>query len=405
MKKTFSLPLLASMLALSGLLLIASPAFAQKTQSAKVQEDTNDGANSARMIAEAIGDVQNNSTIVGTGITNSLDTASDSIGDAFKKSAIEAEGKRLQWLMTGMPKFADIIRHLKNNIAGKFATDAQEYNLNLETLQYLQGNKLLTTRPNPYINSTGQSVVRLYQRYVSHFCIPNSYNAPSGCGSLAQDGGYFAPNMIQGIVGERTWTPASMEAALDFVRAYFGIIPQKPNIGELNDSKTYVEQLKNKTRANMRLSVVNALMARRAPFTKGDNTNFVGELFKIYYQAGYISSNHPEAVCRRSRAEGKTAIESTLCQTMNKQYASSKAVSDRVLQYDFYMSPSFLDTIYSHEYPAKGSLERLEVTMQAQRLAQDYQFLRDLQMYTALRAVNISKKFDKDVGNTSAGSR
>lgn len=321
-----------------------------------------------------------------------------------------------------MPGMYDYMRYLSNYVSAILNSNVQEFVLNTANLQYAVGNKTIGNEPNPFNGENTEALTKLYNKYIVYFCNPAQANKPNGCGEQAVDGGYFGNNLAQNIVGERTWSSNSMSAGIAFVRAYFGQIPDKLSITEAQSGGQYIAMQKKNARANLRQAALNRLLARRAPAGLEDNKSIVGELFRAYEEAGYVGDSNPQVICRRLPAD-RTAIENTLCSVMATEaipkdklsqdelnaklqngsaisadgktvltMMSSKAVADRILQFDMYMNPGFINEIYSPTNPARGSLDKLEVIMKAQQLAQDYQYLRDLQMYTALRAVAVSNE-------------
>ncbi len=372
--------LLLSISLTGALVIYSSPAYAG-------DESTNDTTPDDKHFTDVADVIHTNTDyrkVTATRLVGELQDGFSALADAIKKAVTE-EIKQQEVSRSGsIPDGENRSYLLQTYNGGMVAATTQERNFDDSSLQYLTSNTKILGKANPYLNGALSATANLFKNYVKYFCIVGARNAPNGCGSAAIDGGYFAPNLAQNIIGERTFSPDTMDAASDFVRAYFGISPDKIDTSRAQLG-SYVDQQRDLARINLRLSVLNRLMARRTPMSGGDNTSLAGALFKIYYQNGLIATNHPQALCSRPLGELQP-LELVLCSAMNKNYNTSAAVADRMLQYDYYINPAFMENIYSHEQSPNGSLLRLEVAMKAQQLAQDYRYLQDLQMYTAMRA-------------------
>jgi hypothetical protein len=338
-------------------------------------------------VGEALKAIQAGRTMNGTILEKAFSDSIQAITDAYKRAEVDRATIQRERDQIEQPNMYEMMSHFETLGVGNYVSDIQEKSLNRATIQYLSANKKIDEEANPFAGGELKATSNLLNMYARYFCIPNSVGNPENCGENAINNGYLAPNLASAIVGDKTWSYDMMKYAVIFVRAFFGATPDKIDASVGSDQR-FISSLEFTARTNLRLSTLNRLMSRRTPFSKSDSSNFVGELFRTYEQAGFINNSNPEAVCAEGAGRGPN--EEYLCGFMNKDFLASKAVADRVLQSDFYLSPGFLDTIYSPAYPARGSLDRLEITMRAQQLAQDYQFLRDLQMYTALRAVSIS---------------
>lgn len=317
-----------------------------------------------------------------------------------------------------MPRFYDHVRYATDATISNIARGIQEEVSGITTLQYLAGRDYLGLRPenvvqsktlkylfsqnsqtnsdysflvqrkNPYIASKEAAISALYNSYVPYFCMPGGKNAPTGCGTMAVAGGRLAISLVDGLVGDSTWSADTIAPSRDFFRAYFGLMSDRINISSMQ-SGSLIKYVEAATQANMRLSVLQSLMARRtASVGAGESGNIAGALFRTFEEAGFLPDNNPVTLC--SNPNKRSPISAMLCEMLDQHFGASQAVTERVLQHDIYLTPTFLDDIHASEYPAKASILRLEVYMTAQKLAQEYRFLRDLQMYAALRAMNIS---------------
>lgn len=356
----------------------------------KVQQDnTTPQSFSFTAVTAAINEWSHSITLGSITFEQNMHTALDKLTNTITEAMLTTQQADKARAQTLMPGAFDAMLHAQNGVMANNVTTIQEAAFNRESLQYLTANTKIGDAANDYIGGSLTATAKLFAKYTKYFCTPGSINAPTGCGSSAVDDIYIGSNLANSLIGESTLSKDSMTAASDFVRAYFGIIPSMIHT-EQAQIGSYIDQQRELARTNMRLAAINGLLARRAPYESASSAGVVGKLFTAYNQAGLIVSSNPQAVCSKS-PQDRTLREDYLCSVMNKEKAVSKTVADRILQFDSYMNPDFIEKIYSSTYPSRGALDRLEVTMRAQQLSQDYQFLRDLQTYTALRAVAISK--------------
>jgi hypothetical protein len=365
--------------------LSADVARAEEGEPASQTDTTGQDINDMEVIGNGINSVQEGAMIDSGRRMEFIQKGFDKLSNTLSKIVIMEQAKDALRDQTPQPNLYDTIDQAKAGITANYIVDTQRNTLNGVNLQYFIGAEKLGARANPYSAGKERAIFNLYSSYVARFCAPDTINAPTGCGTAAVDGGYFTPNLVKMIIGDATWSADSATGAADFIRAYFGMIPDKLDMSDAQ--LTFITTQEETAQAALRLTVLNTLMSRRVAIEQATDSSIAGKLFQTYERAGLLSSNDPNFLCAKER---NSAIESLLCGMLNKNMMMSKVVMDKTLQHDIHTSPGFIEDLYGTDIPARGSLDRLEVTMLAQRVAQQYQALRDLQMYTAMRAVTIS---------------
>ena len=420
MRKNFIKPLVFCLL-LAASLHLAPGAFAATIT--KEEPDIDEGSNMAAS-EEAIMEVQSESETVEMNASNAkllhekeknvlYDTIEDFrvrlVGVSLQESASKMQREAIE-----MPRFYEFVQYASDATVTNVAHEIQKQMSNITTLQYLIGQDQLGLKPsdvakskvlkhlfnqpatashlaqrkNPYLASKEAAISAAYSSYVPYFCMQHSTNAPTGCGTLAPSVGPLATSLVSSLVGDATWSSDTITPSRDFFRVYFGLMFNTSRLSTKSGGGL-IDYMKDATQASMRLSVLEELMSRRtAAISAGSNGNISGALLRTFEEAGYLSDNDPVSLC--SNTGKRSPISAMLCEMLDKNFSASQAIVERVLQHDIYLTPVFLDDVNAREYPAKASLQRLEVHMTAQKLTQEYRFLRDLQMYTALRAMNIS---------------
>jgi hypothetical protein len=260
-------------------------------------------------------------------------------------------------------------------------TRANEQTFNNFNMAYVAGMQTIGPNANLYQGRASDVKRALYNNFVWYFCDKNSANAPPECGT--KSAGALGVNIIESVIGEKSFNVNVISKSLELMRAFYGLQPTQLNF-DASASDVYVERQSLMARSNLRMGVLHRLAARRTPVV---DSGFFRDAIKMLAATGVTSITDPEIICAQSN-DGITALKS-LCGMLGVSGRPSKAVLDRYSQYDFYMNPGFLTRLYSFDYSPDGALLRLRVSMQAQRLAQSYQQLQDLQSYVAMRAMNI----------------
>ncbi len=245
---------------------------------------------------------------------------------------------------------------------------------------------------NPYAGTAVMADTFLWKRFQALFCIPNSASASPECAARKGDS-TIRPyeNFIDFFVSEKTWPDTTVIDGLVFARRFFVGGLDKSGIGlGVIDGKSFFSQQSSIAKANLKMGVLTDLAARRAPTSTASGT-VLELLLTGLMPSGQVSSTDYEDVCSNDQL---TDVEAYACSFTNKPSGNgaprviSQAAIDKIIQNDYMLSLDFYDKINSSTY-SKASMERLNVFMKAQQLAQDYRALRLLQMKTAVLAMNM----------------
>jgi hypothetical protein len=237
------------------------------------------------------------------------------------------------------------------------------------------------------------ATANLYETHVNLFCLPGARNAPSGCGSLRRAAGIKSgETFIDFMVGEKTWQRAYVLDAMKSARAYFGFISDTAHLDDLRVNRDeFVRRQAKLARNNLRLSMMNYLAARRAP-TSGAAAMAQMLVMANVTDTAQTDSLNINAMCAKDE-DKQTPFEKTACSYTSDPSSPggeriiSQAAIDRVTQYDLYFSPRFFQIVRDPQNAGTGPLNKIQVVLKAQQLAQDYQHLRMLQMKVAATAV------------------
>lgn len=244
----------------------------------------------------------------------------------------------------------------------------------------------------------------LRDKYNSIFCMPDSKNANAECASRKVDE-VARPNenFIDFFISDRTWTDEKVLDAMLLARRFFGGSIDRVALGQQGqlDFGNYMTYQKRATQSNLRMSVLNDLASQRAPSSRSGD-NMLRAMFSMLSPNGEAPSVDPEYMCgpkgplsgKADTAEAKQAqnIAAYVCSMGAKANDGTRIISqaalDRIMQHDMYLSGDFYERINSREYNGL-SMDKMQVFMKAQQIAQDYRQLKLLQMKTALVAMNL----------------
>lgn len=266
-------------------------------------------------------------------------------------------------------------------------------------------NAAMDDDENPLASDALRADTKLYEILITTFCDPDSAIAPTSCINRAKQGQQSSQSLLSFVdvfLGERTWSDKSVLDTLLLARRFFAGSAIYDVMGNMSE-ELFITNRGQIAQANLRMSILNDLAARRAPTStaSGSVLNF---MFRIMADASpLVASVNPDKACS---VDGLTVREADsdiikagkffngyLCSYVTPPTAGSnsiisQAAIDRIMQHDFYMSSRFYNDINSIDYN-KTSMERMEVFMKAQQLAQDYRQLHLLKMKVAATAMNM----------------
>lgn len=257
-------------------------------------------------------------------------------------------------------------------------------------------------------NAASGSAVQLdafiFAKMQQMFCIPQAVDATPECAARAKDPNLNpAENFIDFFLSEKTWSSAAVIDAMLVARRLFSNNEDKVQFGYDTSRDKFVNNQAYIAQDNMRMTILNHLAARRAP-TSDATQSVLSFMFQtLAASTGMVATVNPDEACKSEWMTPKDGDSDDLkaVKFMNSYVCSytsqpleggkriiSQAAIDKIMQHDFYLSPTFYGNInasYNNQY----SIEKMEVFMKAQQVVQDYQALRLLQMKTAALAMNI----------------
>jgi len=342
----------------------------------------------------------------------------ESLGKSFQESAKNVSKTlytiKKQQLVKGkevMPFYYDLRNVISEGVISRFTALQASKKLDQITNETVAGyakveNISQSSDQNPAADNTAlQWDAFLYQKIQDVFCLPDARRATDDCIKMkAKMGLKPSESFVDFFTGERTWSDASVLDAMLIARRLFGANKGKTQFGyDTLDRTKFVDNQSVTTQNNLRMTILNDLASRRAP-TSTATKSILGFMLQIMANssANVLSVDADKAcntegltINKDDAPEVKSAkfINGYVCSYTNTPPAGgariiSQAAIDKVMQRDFYMSPNFYSEINSGAYGEAG-LDRMEVFMKAQQVAQDYRALRLLQMKTAAVAVSM----------------
>lgn len=271
-------------------------------------------------------------------------------------------------------------------------------------LQSLSGYGKVRGSTNIFSQTAIRSDAQIRALWDSKFCNSQSQNASKECAdkkTLA-----VKENFIDFFLAERTWSASTIDDVLIIARRFFGGMPDKAMIGQgATDPASFVANQGALARVMLKMSVIDDLAARRAPaaVVNGEALDVIlqilapsGDITRAYYAEACLKpedkATPPEVYKTPSEiyACNLTSVSNTLKDKDGKpKRVVSQAALDKIIQFDLMLSPLFYNQINGSEVSALGGMERLDVFIKAQQLAQDYRALRLLQMKVATTAMNM----------------
>ncbi len=250
-----------------------------------------------------------------------------------------------------------------------------------------------TTDTGTFSQGVLTGVADMYHAHVRMFCFPEMQNAPAECGTAREAAGLRSNDTVVDIfLSPRTWERRTVIDGVRLAQNYFGIMVDTTHIGDMDvSSADFMSKIRDISRNNLRLAILNDLASRRAT-TSVATEGIVNKMLEILGIGGVISVPDYTIACQRPATE-ITAEEAYACGLTNKPDTPggdriiSQAAMDRLLEYDLMISPNLYNEIHSSSFPTEGAMDRLQVSLKARQLAQDYRQLRLLQMKVAAMAV------------------
>lgn len=267
-------------------------------------------------------------------------------------------------------------------------------NLEVVTGYSTTQNSTLTGNANPYAGISAKNDAELQEILDNNFCVPESINSSKECiakkGSLVS----YYENFVDFIVGEKPWNVDKISDIAMLSRRFLagGADLVYLNQGLLDPSILIAKQ-SGTVQKNLRVAVLNDLASRRAPTSQATG-EVLATLFKILIPSGQISSTNYKKICVDTKPADRAVPENYVCSmalSLDKDTTLvSQASIDKIFQYDYLLSSEFYTHINSGS--STGNMDKVQVYLKAQQLAQDYRALRLLQMRTTLMAVNLMNK-------------
>ena len=259
---------------------------------------------------------------------------------------------------------------------------------------------------NPTVDGPLSNIAQIYQLHVNLFCNPVGLkHPPDGCGKMRAAARIEGnENFVDLFLSERTWPSEAVTDAMQVARSYFLDMKQHFSAEvSTNNPSAMISWQRAAALDTVRMSILDALAARRAP-TSTATDKVLGALLTSLAATGDVSTIDYKNLCTRNKLN---MIEAYVCNLTNLPAKDpndpnapvstdriiSQAAIDRVMQYDYYMSPLFYNSINSPAINPRGSMERIEVLQLAQQLTQDYYFLRLLQMKTVAQSLKMASDF------------
>lgn len=200
-----------------------------------------------------------------------------------------------------------------------------------------------------------------------------------------------AENFIDFYLSPRTWPSQSVFDTMLVSRRFFAEAQTRINLSSGNArEKVFMDDQGIIARSNLRLAILDDLAARRAA-TSHATSSAMMILFSFLAPTQQISGLNYMNICKKSAPNPmeRYVCSFTSAPDENGQRIISQAALDKIMQYDFVLSPQFLGEINSQADTATGPVERMEVFLKAQQVSQDYRQLRLLQMQAAVKAMNL----------------
>lgn len=254
---------------------------------------------------------------------------------------------------------------------------------------------------NPYAEADQLAETKLYEILTTTFCDPDSTISTTACQNSKAEV-KSNQNFVDMFLGERTWTDKTVLDALLLARRFFAPSSSRDVMGVFNE-QGFIANRSAIAQSNLRMSILNELAARRAPTSIATNS-VLRFMFNIFANATpFVATVDPAKACSADALVIKDGdaddvrankfLNGYVCSYTNtpsggSERIISQAAIDRIMQYDFYMSADFYGRINSADYN-NASLDRMNVFMKTQQLAQDYRQLRLLQMKVAGVAMNM----------------
>ncbi len=340
-------------------------------------------------------------------ILQRLTTRIQNSSEEIRKAMIVREKERIRDENGSMPGLSRLISVSQDASRSSILTDEVRKLLNDNNYKVSEGyfdipnvgsNSTENIQYREYLATTGKA----YDLHLRLFCNPAMTNAPAGCGSdRALAGINGDENFVDFMLSERTWPTKTVLDTMQLARLYFFDYGVRPSAKDIRSAPVNLVKWQQQVAGqSVRMSMLNMLAARRAPTSPGTQ-NVLKVMLESLAVNGQVSSVNYKTVCSQPTL---TQLEAYVCNytnipdpndpnpLMRTTRIISQASMDRILQYDYYLSPNFYATINSPSTPVKGGLDRMEVLMMAQQLSQDYYFLRMLQMKAVASSMNTSDK-------------
>ena len=391
---------------LAVLLLIALPcvSFAQEEGDDNKSAAGNNAAMGTQTIVSAIVAAQEKlgSSLMPV-IFEKLKKAIETSTDELKSAVVDMWKEEVRRRTDGLGNSNELLTIAQERAKSAVLTDATRQALDEINYKILEGYREIPGvgflgNNNPNLGSRFATIGRIYDLHVKLFCDPRGENVPNGCGGDRLTNGINGnENFVDFMLAERTWPKEAVLDTMQVARAYF--MEMKPRFSGQNTNNSPASMIawqRSAARDNIRMSAINMLAARRAP-TSMASQEVMRMMLRNFASSGKVSMTDLAKLCAKTNLNDLEAYTCNMTNipdssTPNAPRIIGQASIDRVMQHDYYMSPLFYTNLNSDSLGDGVGLERMEVLSISQQLAQDYYFLRMLQIKTALRAIRLAPK-------------
>jgi len=334
-------------------------------------------------------------------VIKEIDSRFQSNVDKLQKSLLLWNEERLRDERAAMPLYPLVQSFLGERVFSLSATDQVALMLRNMRAAAISGHKeyssLSSDNPTNSSNPASQPTklamdALILKKMEAMFCIPGSALATKNCKDSSA-----APsreNYIDLFISNKTWPNATILDTMLLTRRFFSRAVVGVDLTQDNsEAGTFMGNQRLLAQDNLRLGILDSLIARRAP-TSNATPVAMQALLTILAPSNTISSLNYEKVCTKPKLN---KLEVYVCSFTSEPIQGGKriisqAALDKIMQFDLVLSPMFFSAINSQAYTASGPIEKMEVFLKAQQVAQDYNQLRLLQKKTVATAMNMMNR-------------
>jgi len=296
-----------------------------------------------------------------------------------------------------MPSFHRFAKDvLDERVSSQFLTQDIGVNLDDMSLDISSGNlqvqnSTLEDNANPSSNLLIAGDASYNAIHDSAFCNPNSANASEVCKEQKDKSAEPSENFIDYYLSDQPWHSKKMREILLMNQRFMGGGLDKTYVIQDDaNPKEFVATLSILSKGNLRAAIRNELAASRAPTSQATG-GVMDLLFRSVGSTGQVTPVDDYKVFCSNKDNIKDLPALTYACSMTAQVGDANLTSqtsiDKAFQYDYMLSGEFYNSINKAE--VHGQLDKEQVWLKAQQVAQDYKALRLLQMKTAMMAVNM----------------